>query len=295
MTRTSRFKLPLLSACGLVALYVFFDLVSHLGVAHAAAIDDPIAMATVSTDSVYTVIATYGWLWGGMAVVFGSLSWLLSRNESTHWIAQGRTLAVLTASAGLGVAALKAHFGGAPWSGVMLTLIVGIFKVISPVTIAKQTDQQATRSSKTMADVNAGIVILALLTFGTAAMIASCGAAQRAGHDVIDCTGGSAPGVAVNIFDTMRAWAAPKEQGGCADATTFDWNCIESKAFSKGIVTGGCALAEFVQSYLAPAYGRAAPGIEGGVDQAARARSTLEHFRATAAGGATFHTGAGDL
>lgn len=290
MTRTSRFKLPLLSACGFVALYVFFDLVSHLGVAHAA-VDDPIAMSTVSADSVYSVIQSYGWLWGGMAIVFGSLSWLLARNESTHWIAQGRTLAILTASVGLGVAALKAHLGGAPWSGVLLTLIVGIFKVISPVTIAKQSGQSPATSSKAMADVNAGIVILALLTFGTAAMIASCGAAQRAGHDVIDCTGGSAPGIVINVSDTLKQWSAQKDKGGCVDGAVFDWNCVEHKAIGKGVLVGGCALAELVESYLAPAPGRSAPGI----DQAQLARSTLDSFRATAAGGATFHTGVGDL
>jgi hypothetical protein len=37
-----------------------------------------------------------------MAIGFGVASTLLKRNKSTHWIAQGRTLAVITAVIGLG-------------------------------------------------------------------------------------------------------------------------------------------------------------------------------------------------
>ena len=59
--------------------------------------------------------------------------------QSTHWIAQGRTLALITAAVGLGIAALQAHFGGAPWGGVVMTLVLGIFKLIDPTTVPAAT------------------------------------------------------------------------------------------------------------------------------------------------------------
>jgi hypothetical protein len=105
--------------------------------AHARAVADPVATSAASADTLLSIALTYGPLWGGMAIGFGLLSTLLKRNESTHWIAQGRTLAVITAAVGLGIAALQAHFGGAPWSGVLMTLVLGIFKLIDPTTVPR--------------------------------------------------------------------------------------------------------------------------------------------------------------
>jgi hypothetical protein len=104
-------------------------------IAHAQAVPDPVATAAASSDALMSILTSFGPLWGGMAIVFGTASTLLKRNESTRWIAQGRTLAVIVAVVGLGIAGLQAHFGGAPWSGVLMTVVLGVFKLIDPTTV----------------------------------------------------------------------------------------------------------------------------------------------------------------
>lgn len=106
-------------------------------VAHAQTTPDPIPTATDASAALISLLLAYGPVWGGMAILFGFASSVLKRNESTHWIAQGRTLAAIAAVVALGIAALEAHFGDAPWAGVVLTVIVGAFKLIDPTVAAK--------------------------------------------------------------------------------------------------------------------------------------------------------------
>lgn len=67
-----------------------------------------------------------------------------------------------------------------------------------------------------------------------------------------------------------------------------DWSGLYSKAKQNGKVLGGCVLSELVQDYLSAK--KATP-----VDDTWSARGVLEQFRTDVAGGATFHTKAGDL
>src|SRR4029079_8261487 len=101
----------------------------------AEPVPDPVATATVSLDALWNLVAVYGWTWGAMAVVFSVLREVLRRTESTHWSAQGRALAVLTATVGIGITAIQAHFQGAPWAGVVITGILAAFKLIDPHTV----------------------------------------------------------------------------------------------------------------------------------------------------------------
>lgn len=43
-----------------------------------------------------SLIQKYGW-WGGALLAYVAIRWFLKRNESEHWIAQGRTLSIATA------------------------------------------------------------------------------------------------------------------------------------------------------------------------------------------------------
>jgi hypothetical protein len=131
----TRLRSPFTLLLGAVVGALCLLALPHLGVAHAHAVPDPVATSATSVDVLLSIALTYGPLWGGMAIGFGIVSTLLQRNESTHWIAQGRTLALITAAVGLGIAALQAHFGGAPWGGVLMTLVLGIFKLIDPTTV----------------------------------------------------------------------------------------------------------------------------------------------------------------
>lgn len=70
-----------------------------------------------------------------------------------------------------------------------------------------------------------------------------------------------------------------------------DWSKIEAGAIDAGISIGGCAIASFVQKYLAPPPGTAVPPPE----LANAARDTLERYRAKHANGAGFRFKDGDL
>lgn len=167
-------------------------------IAHAQAVADPVATAATATDALWSVLATFGPLWGGMYVGFGAVSTALERNKSTHWIAQGRTLAVITAAVGLGIAALQAHFGGAPWSGVVMTLVLGAFKLIDPTTVTAVTPAAAPASSPAPAkSPQAGFVaprlllLIALIPASVSVVYAlsGCGPKSTAILDAaIDCT-----------------------------------------------------------------------------------------------------------
>src|SRR4029079_15994329 len=109
----------------------------------AEPVPDPVATATVSLDALWYLVAVYGWTSGALAVVFSLLCGRLRCNESTHWIAQSRALAVLTATVGIGITAIQAHFQGAPWAGVVITGILAAFKLIDPNTVTAPPVAQA--------------------------------------------------------------------------------------------------------------------------------------------------------
>ena len=193
-----------------------FALVALLSpqLAHAAEpVPDPVATATVSLDALWNLVAVYGWTWGAMAVVFSVLRDVLRRNESTHWIAQGRALAVLTATVGIGITAIQAHFQGAPWAGVVITGILAAFKLIDPNTVtAPPVAQAAARDVGTEAypgtigrstlrtpplrAVAVGTLVIGLMVGVGLPGMAACGARQRVASGVgafLDCAAANLP------------------------------------------------------------------------------------------------------
>lgn len=101
-----------------------------------------------------------------------------------------------------------------------------------------------------------------------------------AGGIVIDCVSSDDAKISTLV---SKLWQAIANGGS--------WTAVEQQAIASGQAIGGCALAEVVQRYLAPPVGKAAPDPENG----RQARAVLEHFRATYARGATWHTTSGDL
>lgn len=135
MTLPKPLHTPLAIVAGLILLYLVFSAVHWLGVAHAAGIGQAAAPAvSVATlDDSWTLIHTYGWTWGGMYLVLTVAQFLLKKNDSQHWIAQGKTLAYIVGGVGIAASALQAYFGGTPWSGVAMTVVVALFKLVNPV------------------------------------------------------------------------------------------------------------------------------------------------------------------
>ncbi len=120
-------------------------------------------------------------------------------------------------------------------------------------------------------------LLLALAAIGLG-VVACHPTATNGGSEVIDCTKADLPQI-----EALLASLAPLLQGDSPD-----WVAIEDKAIAAGKVIGGCAIAELVQQYLG---GKQAVPAKAGWG----ARDALEDFRLKHAGGATFHTAAGDL
>lgn len=98
---------------------------------------------------------------------------------------------------------------------------------------------------------------------------------------IIDCTAESQSDL-VRVIEQM---------GPLLKGDEPNWTKAKSDALAAGEKIGGCALAWVIQQYMAPPAGTALPPPE----QAIKAKETLETFRKEHAGGATFHTKAGDL
>lgn len=118
-------------------------------------------------------------------------------------------------------------------------------------------------------------VVTSVLSAGS-----GCGPAKNAGNIVIDCIAADHAKIDAVIIDL----GTKKRADG-----TRDWGAIEADAIANGLQIGGCALAQFIQSYLTPGAGVKAPA------DGLQARETLEHYRTTQANGATFKTAQGAL
>jgi hypothetical protein len=161
---------------------------------------------------------------------------------------------------------------------------------LTPPPPSKQQPVVVTPTSGPGAPLQAAIVlgVVAICMVSGGLMMQACSGAKHAETAVIDCTGGTVPGVVANVLETLSDWSRDETAGGCRTATGYDWGCVESKAIAKGEQVGGCAIAELVQTILGGT--KATP-----VSDSWLARAALEDFRARAAGGATFHTPRGDL
>ena len=87
---------------------------------------DASGTATAAVDGGWDLVSQYGPLWGGALLVQGLVGSFLRRNAAGHWLAQGRSLAAITASSMVLGAVLSWHIGGAPFSGVIVTAIMAI-------------------------------------------------------------------------------------------------------------------------------------------------------------------------
>ena len=101
---------------------------------------------------------------------------------------------------------------------------------------------------------------------------------SRPGQAVIDCLGADQAQL-INLATELRPLMFGDKP---------DWSGLYNKAKQNGKLLGGCVLSELVQDYLSAK--TATP-----VDSTWAARGVLEQFRTEVAGGATFHTKAGDL
>lgn len=118
---------PILAFAARVAIIAIavITITWRAGAALAATGDAP-AVPPPTPDALMAYIQSYGWIVGLLTTAYLAAKWLLKRNESTHWLAQGRALAIVTTVVGVAGTALQAYTSGTPWSGVLATAVLGL-------------------------------------------------------------------------------------------------------------------------------------------------------------------------
>jgi hypothetical protein len=129
----------------LLGAFLMF-LAFHVGVSlvHAdplAGASAPVLKGANTAQTGWDVIETYGPIWGAMLLLYGAGAIFLSKNQSEHWLAEGRTLAMLVAGVGVLGSVLEAQLGGASWAGVVVTLVGAVKMVVNPTVKKVQAGQ----------------------------------------------------------------------------------------------------------------------------------------------------------
>lgn len=132
MTHVSRRFLPAAAVLG-GAFAIYLLLTAMLAkIAHA----DPVVAVQIAADAGVSVIATYGLIPGIGLTLYSILSALLKANESTHWIAQGRTLSLITAGMTVAASVVAWYFNAAPATSIITAVLAAVGLILHPTTVA---------------------------------------------------------------------------------------------------------------------------------------------------------------
>lgn len=143
--------------------------------APAVVVVDPTAAASADVADLGTILVQYGPIWGGALLVFTLWGGVLKKNESTHWIAQGRALALITTGLmGFG-ALLKWKLGGGAAAGAGMTPILGILKLFNPLGPGAAGSTTPAASARSGAP---ALVLLVVLAFG-GSQLTACGTSAQ--------------------------------------------------------------------------------------------------------------------
>lgn len=256
-------------------------------VAHAAAQLNPVPDLQVAVDSGWAIVEHDGPILGGGAILFCLIGAFLRRNNSTHWIAQGRVLALIT---GLGMtlgAILDWKLNGGQLAGVIMTVIAAVKLALSPAVGLTQTGPAIDSKPAAPAGGGNSLIIVALIAIGVGSVAAmpACSQVKDVGAATIDCTK-----LDHAKITALASHLASEVAEYVVLAKPIDWHALRLEAQDAGLDIGLCAFGPLVNNYLAPSQGRAVPDS----DSAQRAHAEFEALRA-AAGGATVHTQEGNL
>lgn len=128
--RLNPFKFAIAISVGAALIYAMFA-VFAAAVAHA----DPIVVAATTVDSGWQLLRDYGPIIGSGLLMSGLGATFLRYNESKHWIAQGRTLALISGTVAVIAAVLEWQVNGGSPAGVIFALVAAIGLVMHPVVI----------------------------------------------------------------------------------------------------------------------------------------------------------------
>jgi hypothetical protein len=92
------------------------------------AVTDP---TDIATD--WSMVKTYGWVWGSMILIAGLLMWLGSKNSEFHWVnSSGRLYFAATGLGGILAALVTSHFAHTDYAGVVVTAVGALKLILSP-------------------------------------------------------------------------------------------------------------------------------------------------------------------
>lgn len=91
---------------------------------------DVMAHPIQTAQDSWTVVKQFGYLWGGMIVLFSIGTVLVKRASDDHWLANEHVLTGLTGLIGTLGAILQAKFMGGSWAVVVVTLMTTVTLMI---------------------------------------------------------------------------------------------------------------------------------------------------------------------
>lgn len=291
-----------LVALATIAALVITTVPWLIGAALAATGNAPV-VPPPTPDALMVYVENYGWLVGGLTAAYLAAKWLLKRNESTHWIAQGRALAIVTTVIGVGWTALQAYTSGTPWSGVLVTALLGLLHLadaqVLPTPAPKTAQGGFCRLSVMVALAAIGAVLPLLLASAATLPAAGCHNPKVVAleHALWDCT---APERADAVAAVTPAVVSVIKAAGTADGKAIDLSTVKS-AISKANVLSeagvllSCAMASAVAILMAPtpAPVAGAPAAAPFVLDPAAVRTTWAAVKQGQLGGADFKVAGG--
>lgn len=279
---------------GLVGAAVLMTIPWLIGAARAATGDAPV-VPPPTPDAIIAYVQAYGWIIGALTVVYVGGKWLLEKNQSTHWIAQGRALAMLTTVVGVGGTALQAWTSGTPWSGVLATAVLGLLHLADA-----QGPARNPQAGMVGGNMMAGLGILGAIVMVVGGLFGwACTAAQRTQveHALWDCT---APARADAVAAVTPAVISVIKAAGSADGKAIDLSTVKSaitkaNLMSEAGVLLSCAMASAVAILMAPAPPpvAGAAAAEPFVLDPAAVRATWDAVKRDQLGGADFRVAGG--
>lgn len=226
-----------------------------IGIAHAQAVaaSNPVATSIGSTDAAWQLLVDYGPIMGGILVVYGIGRAFLARNDSKHWIAQGKTLSILTGAATVLGAVLEWKLNGGSPAGI----IVALYAAINLVT-------HSTVSAAPPTPTTGPTIATASLLVLFCGVALSCTHDQRvaAGHAFWDCTAPDRAQVvdALTPLATSAILAAASADGKLIDDAKIKQTFSKANLLSDAGQLALCAASAGFAAVLAAATAKPAPG-----------------------------------
>lgn len=263
----------------LAAIYVLFDYVHYIGIAHAQAVD-PSSAITAAGDQSWDVFVKDGPAWAAVLLLNGLLKTFLSKKPD-HWLSQGKLLSVLTGVSMILAAVVAWHFAGAPASGIM-TAVFAAWTLYSHSTVPQKPAANGDGGGVGGGDAGkSAAAVLSVLLLGSVAVTqASCSASTK-GRVVNGAT--AALNCESDSLKPLVAELVPIATSYVLSLISSDGKAVDTNALSKawsGVKSdqGRCALATAIAVLADPVAPKAGVAMAAGleVDSAALKAAYLE-------------------